>query len=34
LTDEVLAWLYDRSEVQMICIYGPVDATATTSSVA
>jgi len=32
LSDEVLAWLSVCSKVQMICIYGPADATATPSS--
>jgi len=31
---EVLAWLSIWSEVQMICIYGPADVTATLSSLA
>ena len=34
LVDEVLAWLSICSEVQIICIYGPADATATPSSLA
>jgi len=33
-SDEVLAWLSVWCEVQMICIYGPADATATLSSFA
>ena len=28
LTDEVLVWLSVGSEVQIVCIYGPTDATA------
>jgi len=34
LSDEVLEWLSVCSEVQMICIYGPADATAIPSSLA
>jgi len=34
LSGEVLVWLSVWSEVQMICIYGPADATATPSSLA
>jgi len=34
LTDEVLSWLSVWSEMQMICIYGPADASATTSYLA
>jgi len=32
LSDEVLAWLSVCSEVQVICVYGPADVTATQSS--
>jgi len=34
LSDEVLAWLSVRSEMQMICVCGPADATAIPASLA